>query len=176
MADASTQFVQFLKGTGLPESLWVRLLDQIDAGQLGCDGCLKVICSALSRHQAGCTECRLHANEHGCALQAVQRDGECKVVAEKDLAAENQVWLLPHVIEATRPGLKELLDANSLLVETCSQVLQLEGCPPGTQQQGKAWDEACFAHLLVVTYTSVAAKGSRRQQVRSSRECKPCFH
>ena len=132
MADASTQFVQFLKGTGLPESLWARLLDQIDAGQLGCDGCLKVICSSPSRHQRGCTECRAGymRNAHGCALQAVQRDGECRVVAEKDLAAEEQVWLLPHVIEATRPGLKELLETNSLLLETCSQVL-LEGCPPG---------------------------------------------
>ena len=118
----------------------------------------------------------LHANVHGCALQAVQRDGECKVVAEKDLAAETQVWLLPHVVEATRPGLKELLDTNSLLVETCSQVLQLEGCSPGRQQQGKAWEEACLAHLLMVTCMGAAAEGSGRQQARSSRGHKPCCH
>ncbi len=132
----------------MPESLWGRLLDQIDAGQLGCDGCLKVICSALSRHQASGTQCRVGYMQdvHGCDLQAVQRNGECKVVAEKDMAAEHQVWLLPHVVEATRPGLKELLDTNSLLLETCSQVLQLEESPQGMQQQGKAWEEACFAH------------------------------
>ena len=98
------------------------------------------------------------------------------MVAEKDLPAETQVWLLPHVVEATRPGLKELLDTDSPLVETCSQVLQLEDSPPGTQHQGKAWQEACSAHLLMVTHMGAAAEGSGRQQVRSSRDYKPCFH
>ena len=39
--DANADFQAWLQSTGLPQRLWMLLLDKLDAAELGCDGALE---------------------------------------------------------------------------------------------------------------------------------------
>ena len=52
-------------------------------------------------------------NNPGALLQAAASGGVCKVTATRTVSSESDVWLLPHLVNETRPALHAALSGSN---------------------------------------------------------------